>query len=189
MAFWQRIARGIDRLNGWVGHTVAWLTVALVVLGAANAFARYAGRFFGVSLSSNAWLELQWYLFSTLFLLAAAWVLREESHVRVDVLFSRLSARGQAWVNLLGTVLLLVPFCGLTLWVTWPAVRNSWQVREGSPDPGGLARWPLKALIMVCFALLLLQALAEIIKQIEILRRPAAVVPPRADSTPRVEGV
>jgi TRAP-type mannitol/chloroaromatic compound transport system permease small subunit len=169
MTFWQRLARGIDRCNGWIGHAVAWITVAMVLLAAFNAIARYSGRFLGVSLSRNAWIELQWYLFSVMFLLGGAWALRDDAHVRVDVFFNRLSRRGQAWVNLLGTLLLLVPFCLLTLWVSWPAVHNSWLVREGSPDPGGLARWPLKALILVSFVLLLLQAVSEIVKQIGIL--------------------
>jgi len=174
MNFWQRVARGIDRLNGWVGHTIAWATVAMVLIGAFNAIARYSGRFLGVNLSRNAFIELQWYLFSALFLLAGAWALREDAHVRVDVLFNRMSERTQAWVNLLGTALLLVPFCAVTLWAAWPAVRNSWVVREVSPDPGGLPRWPLKLLILVCFALLLVQGVAEIIKQVERLRRPGS---------------
>lgn len=167
---WLRFARAIDRLTGGVGRAVAWLTLAMVLIGAFNAVARYAGRFLGVSLSSNAWIELQWYLFSIIFLLGAAYTLREDAHVRVDVVFARVSGRVQAWINILGTLLLLVPFCVFMLWVSLPAVRNAWRIREGSPDPGGLPRWPLKALVLLCFALLLLQGLAELIKQIERLR-------------------
>jgi len=187
----QRLARGIDRLNGRVGHAAAWLTLLMVLVGAGNAVARYAGRFLGLSLSSNGWIELQWYLFSALFLLTGAWVLREDAHVRVDVLYARLSERARAWIDLLGTLLLLVPFCLLTLWVSWPAVHSSWQVREGSPDPGGLARWPLKALILVCFALLLLQAVAEIIKRLTLLFGSPAPTPPGAEpgGPPFREGV
>lgn len=188
MRSWQRIARGIDRLNGWIGGAVAWLTVAMVLIGAFNAIARYSGRFLGVSLSSNAWIELQWYLFSIIFLLGAGWVLREDGHVRVDVIFARLSARAQAWINILGITLLLVPFCLFTLWVSWPSVRNSWLIREGSPDPGGLPRWPLKPLILVCFALLLLQGIAELIRQVRRLREPDA--PPQTDvHAHEVEGI
>jgi TRAP-type mannitol/chloroaromatic compound transport system permease small subunit len=185
MASWQRLASGIDRLNGWIGGVSAWLTVVLVVLGAGNALARYAGRFLGVSLSSNAWIELQWYLFSALFLLTGAWVLRDDRHVRVDVIYARLSVRWRAWIDLVGTALLLVPFCAVSLWVSWPAVRASWRVREGSPDPGGLARWPLKTLILVCFALLLLQSVAELVKRVVQLRARAVdvagPVPPPAE--------
>lgn len=173
MAFWQRLARGIDRLTGWTGQAVAWLTLVMVLVGAFNAIARYSGRFLGVSLSSNAWIELQWYLFSMVFLLGAAWVLREDAHVRVDVIFARLSERAQAWINILSMVLLVIPFSAFSLWISWPTVRNAWRVREGSPDPGGLPRWPLKPLLLVCFALLLLQAVAELIHQLERLRSPA----------------
>jgi TRAP-type mannitol/chloroaromatic compound transport system permease small subunit len=170
MTMWLRFARAVDRLTGGIGRGVAWLTLAMVLIGAFNAGARYAGRFLGVSLSSNAWIELQWYLFSVMFLLGAAYALREDAHVRVDVVFARLPERAQAWINILGTLLLLVPFCTFMLWVSLPAVLNSWRVREGSPDPGGLPRWPLKALVLLCFALLLLQGIAELIKQIARLR-------------------
>ncbi|HSJ14315.1 MAG TPA: TRAP transporter small permease subunit [Longimicrobiales bacterium] len=170
MTTWLRLARAIDRLTGWIGRSVAWLALVLVLIGAFNAIARYAGRFLGVSLSSNAWIELQWYLFSAIFLLGSAYALREDAHVRVDVLFAGFSERLKAWINIAGTLLLLLPFSAFMLWVSLPAVRNSWRIREGSPDPGGLARWPLKTLVLLCFALLLLQGVAELIKQIARLR-------------------
>jgi TRAP-type mannitol/chloroaromatic compound transport system permease small subunit len=165
-----RIVRAIDRLTGFVGSAVAWLALVMVLVGAFNAIARYLGRHLGVNLSSNAYLELQWYLFSMIFLLGAAYVLREDAHVRVDVLYARLGARAQAITNILGTLLLLVPFSGFVLWVTFPVVRASWQVRELSPDPGGLPRYPLKALILACFWLLLLQAAAELMREARKLR-------------------
>lgn len=165
-----RIARAIDRVTGWIGGAVAWLALAMVLIGAFNALARYSGRFLGISLSSNAYLELQWYLFSLLFLLGGAWVLREDAHVRVDVFYSRLSQRGRSIIDIAGTLLLLIPFSSFVLWVSWPIVRNSWLIREGSPDPGGLPRYPLKAAIIVCFALLLLQAVSQLIKDVHRLR-------------------
>ena len=165
-----RVSRSIDTITGAIGRLAAWLALALVLIGTFNAVARYLGRFVGMNLSSNAWLELQWYLFSVLFLLAAAWVLRDDSHVRVDVFYSRVSARSQAIINIAGTVLFLIPFSAFVLWVSSPVIRNSWQIREGSPDPGGLPRYPLKALILVCFALLLLQALSELIKEVHRFR-------------------
>jgi TRAP-type mannitol/chloroaromatic compound transport system permease small subunit len=180
MGSWQRLARGIDRLNAALGRGMAWLTVLMVLVGAGNAIARYGGRYLGLRLSSNGWIELQWYLFSTLFLLTGAWVLLEDAHVRVDVLYARLGERARAWIDLLGTALLLVPFCLVALWVSWPAVHSSWLVRETSPDPGGLPRWPLKALIPMCFALLLLQAVAQIIKQVARLRGSSPAAAPDA---------
>ena len=165
-----RVSSAIDRVTGAVGRAAAWLALVMVIVGAFNAVARYLGRYVGINLSSNAYLELQWYLFSMLFLLGGAWVLRENAHVRVDVLYSRLSARGQSLINIIGTVLMLIPFSVFVLWVSSPVVRSSWRIREGSPDPGGLPRYPLKALILVCFALLLLQAVSELIKAVHRFR-------------------
>jgi TRAP-type mannitol/chloroaromatic compound transport system permease small subunit len=164
------VAGAIDRLTGAIGRTVAWLTLAMVLIGAFNATARYLGRFLGVHLSSNAYLELQWYLFSVTFLLGAAYVLREDAHVRVDVLYGRVSARTRSIIDILGTLLLLIPFSTFVLWVSLPVVRSSWRIREMSPDPGGLPRYPLKAMILVCFALLLLQAVAQLIRGVDALR-------------------
>ena len=168
-----RISHAIDRLNEKVGQGVAWLSLLMVLIGCFNAIGRYLGRFLGWNLSSNAYIELQWYLFSLIFLLAAAYTLQRGAHVRVDVLYGRLSARGKAWINLLGTILFLLPFSIFCLWVSWPAVHNSWVVREVSPDPGGLPRYPLKAMILVAFVLLILQGISELIKQIAILRGDA----------------
>ena len=165
-----RVSDAIDRVTGIVGRAAAWLALVMVLVGAFNAVARYLGRYIGFNLSSNVYLELQWYLFSMLFLLGAAWVLRENAHVRVDVLYARVSTRAQSLINILGTLLLLVPFSAFVLWVSTPVVRSSWMIREGSPDPGGLPRYPLKALILVCFALLLLQAVSELIKEVHRYR-------------------
>lgn len=181
-----RVSSAIDRVTSAVGRAAAWLALLMVIVGAFNAIARYLGRYVGINLSSNAYLELQWYLFSMLFLLGGAWVLRENAHVRVDVLYSRLSARGQSVINIIGTVLMLIPFSAFVLWVSSPIVRSSWSIREGSPDPGGLPRYPLKALILVCFALLLLQAVSELIKEVHRFRHGDE---PAADRHHLTEGV
>lgn len=166
----MRFVRFVDALNERVGALASWLVLVMVLVGAGNAVARYVGRFVGANLSSNAYLEAQWYLFSLVFLLGAAYTLRRDGHVRVDVLYGRLSVRGRAWVDVLGGALLLVPFCVFCLWVSWPSVHASWAVLEGSPDPGGLPRYPIKAMILVAFTLLLLQGLAGIVRAAVTLR-------------------
>lgn len=165
-----RLAGALDRFSEWTGAFAGWLCLLMVLIGAYNAIVRYLGRSMGWNLSSNVYIELQWYLFSLVFLLGAAYTLRRGSHVRVDVFYGRLQPRGKAWVNLLGAVLFLIPFSIFMLWVSWPAVRESWRIREGSPDPGGLARYPIKTVILVAFVLLLIQAVSEIIKQLAIIR-------------------
>lgn len=160
----------MDRITGLLGKAIAWLALLMVLIGAYNAIVRYLGRFMSTNLSSNLYLELQWYLFSVLFLLGAGYALKEDAHVRVDVLYGRLSRRAQAWINVVGSVVLLLPFCVFVLYVSWPSVRNAWVIKEMSPDPGGLPRYPLKALILLSFALLIGQGLAQLFKDVAILR-------------------
>ncbi len=160
----------VDRLNERVGSLVSWLLLAMVLVGAFNAIVRYLGRFTGWNLSSNAYLEAQWYLFSCSFLLAGAYALKRNSHVRVDVLYARMSPRTQLWIDLLGSLFFLIPFSVFALAVSWGTIRNSWAVREVSSDPGGLPRYPIKSVILVAFALLLLQGLAEVLRRIVALR-------------------
>ena len=178
MRNWLLLSRAIDRLNEAIGRWVSWLTLAMVLIGAYNAVVRYLGGFLGRQLSSNAYLELQWYLFSLVFLLGASYTLQQGAHVRVDLLYGRLAERGRAWIDLVGTLVLMLPFTIVTLWLSWPSVRNSWGVREMSPDPGGLARYPIKSAILVTFVLLMLQGISHAIQQIAILRgatQPRAV--------------
>jgi TRAP-type mannitol/chloroaromatic compound transport system permease small subunit len=182
----DRAARGIDALNGWLGRMVRWVTLAMVLVASYNALARYLGRAAGIQLTSNALLEAQWYLFSMVFLLGAAYALRQDAHVRVDVIYDRLGARGRAWINLLGTVLFLLPFSVFMLLVCWGPVANSWAAREVSSDPGGLPRYPIKTLIPLAFALLILQGLAQAVRHVREIRGhnaappapPAGEVPP-----------
>lgn len=161
-----RIAALLDGLGARIGKAVSWLILVMVLIGAYNALARYGGRYVGVELSSNSLLEAQWYLFSVVFLLCAPWTLKVDEHVRVDVFYGRLSKRGKAWVNLLGAVALLVPFSLLAIVFSWPGIIESWEIREQSPDPGGLPRYPLKSVVLVAFVLLIIQGLSEILKQV-----------------------
>lgn len=166
---WMKVAERIDALNDRVGRLAAWLVLVIVLLGAWNAVARYVTRFTALNLSSNFYLELQWYLFSAMFLLGGAYTLKRDEHVRVDVWHAGLHPRAQARVDIAGTLVFLIPFCVFILWSCWPSVRNSWSIREMSPDPGGLPRYPVKTLIPVAFALLLLQAIAQLIKRFAAL--------------------
>ena len=165
--------RIVDRMTGGLGRFISWLAFLMVAIGAFNAIARYLGRYIGINLSSNLYLELQWYLFSLIFLLGAGYALKENAHVRVDVVYGRLRARSRALIDVIGSVLMMIPFCLFVLWVSWPSIRNSWAVREGSPDPSGLPRYPLKAVIIVAFVLLLAQGVSELIKDIKVLRGSA----------------
>ncbi len=165
MKIWIAIAKGIDAANETIGRAVLWLVGAATLISAANALARY-----GLGRSSNAWLEIQWYLFGAIFLLAAGYTLKHNGHVRIDVIYGRFSARVQAWIDLLGTLFFLLPLCGLMVWLAFPGFIDSFQSGEMSPDAGGLIRWPVRLLIPLGFALLALQGVAEIIKRIAFLR-------------------
>ncbi|MGD8601688.1 MAG: TRAP transporter small permease subunit [Gemmatimonadota bacterium] len=185
MRLLRRLSSGVDALNDRIGASIRWLVLLMVLTGAGNAVVRYFSRGLGLSLNLVPVTEAQWYLFSIVFLLGAAYALRHGVHVRVDVLYERLTTRTRAWIDLVGTVLFLVPFAVMMLWVTFPAVRSSWEIREASPDPGGLPRYPVKALILVAFALLVLQALSEVVKQVDILlggRPDTAADPPEPEA-------
>jgi|TARA_B110000116_G_scaffold182088_1_gene157805 TRAP-type mannitol/chloroaromatic compound transport system permease small subunit len=170
MGFFVGFTRFVDGLNDKIGSVIRWFTLAMVLVGAFNALARYAVRYTNVSLSSNGYLDLQWYLFSLIFLLGAAYGLNHDYHVRVDVFYSRMGKAGQAWIDLIGSLLLLIPFTILMLWVSWDPVRISWQIKEISPDPGGLPRYPIKSVILVSFVLLFLQGISQIIKKVQFLK-------------------
>jgi TRAP-type mannitol/chloroaromatic compound transport system permease small subunit len=160
-----RFANAIDRMNEWIGRAAAWLGLAAVLVCTANALARYA-----LNIGSNAWLELQWYFNSAVFLLIAAYALKRNEHVRIDVIVSRLSARTQAWIDILGGLFMLLPASLIIAWYSWPSLANSWHINEYSSDPGGLIRWPVRLLIPVAFTLLALQGISEIVKRVAFLR-------------------
>ena len=159
------LSRAIDALNEGVGRAVLWLVLAATLISAANAGMRYA-----FDMASNAWLELQWYLFAGIFLLGAGYTLKHNGHVRIDILYGRLSERGRAWIDLLGSLVFLLPFSLLLVWFSWPGFANAWQHGEMSADAGGLLRWPVRLIIPLGFALLALQGVSEIIKRIAFLR-------------------
>jgi len=165
-----RIARAIDVLNEFMGKMVSWLTLAMILIGVYNAVTRKLAQTIGVDLSSNTYIELQWYMFALVFLWGAAYTLRHDAHVRVDVIYSRLSPRGKAWVDVFGIILFLLPFTAIVLYTSFPIVYDSWKIREISPDPGGLPRYPIKAALIVAFALLFLQGISELIKKIAVIK-------------------
>lgn len=167
----------IDTFSERVGRLASWLVLLVVLLGAWNAGARYMGRFMESQLSSNLYLELQWYLFSAIFLLGAAYTLKRDEHVRVDVLHTRMHPRVKAWFDVAGTLLFLIPFCILVLWSSWYPVRNSWAILEQSPDPDGLPRYPVKTLIPLAFLLLLVQGLALLVRRVAYLREGCEAPP------------
>jgi TRAP-type mannitol/chloroaromatic compound transport system permease small subunit len=158
-------SRLIDHVNELVGRAVSWLTLAAVLISAGNALLRY-----GFNLSSNAWLEIQWYLFSAVFLLAAGYTLRHDEHVRIDVVISKLSPRLQAWIDIFGGVFFLLPMALLLLVHSWPVFVNSYVIDEVSSDAGGLIRWPVKLLMPAGFFLLILQAFSEMVKRLAYLK-------------------
>jgi TRAP-type mannitol/chloroaromatic compound transport system permease small subunit len=155
------LSRLIDGLNERIGRAVCWLIPAAVLISAGNAVMRYA-----FNISSNAWLEIQWYLFAAVFLLAAGYTLRHNAHIRIDILAGRLSPRAQAWIDIVGTVLFLLPLAGIVLWLSWPVFINAYVSNEVSNDAGGLILWPVRLLIPAGFALLALQGISELIKKI-----------------------
>jgi TRAP-type mannitol/chloroaromatic compound transport system permease small subunit len=158
------LSRAIDALTERIGRLVIWLVLVATLVSAGNALARYA-----LGQSSNAWLEIQWYLFGAVFLLAAGYTLKHNGHVRIDIFYGRLGAKGQAVVDLIGGLFFLLPMAGLLAWLAWPMFMDAWTTHEMSPDAGGLARWPVKLLLPVGFGLLALQGVAEIIKRIGVL--------------------
>ena len=160
-----RFSATIDALNAWIGRAVAWLGLAAVLVCTGNAAARYA-----LNIGSNGWLELQWYLNSAVFLLVAAYALKRNEHVRIDVIAGKLSARAQAWIDIVGGLLFLLPTVIIIAWYSWPSLVSSWEINEYSSDPGGLIRWPVRLLIPVAFTLLGLQGISEIIKRVAFLR-------------------
>ncbi|UXU74508.1 MULTISPECIES: TRAP transporter small permease subunit [unclassified Paracoccus (in: a-proteobacteria)] len=159
------LSRGIDRVNTFIGRNVSWLILVAVLVSAANAVIRKV-----LNTSSNAWLELQWYLYGAAFLGAAAYTLKENEHIRIDIIYGRWSRRTQHWIDLIGHVLFLMPFVILMLWFLYPWVMRSYNSGEVSTNSGGLILWPAKLLLLIGFVLLFFQGISEIIKKIAVMR-------------------
>ena len=158
------LARGIDRLNDGIGKLVYWLVLAAVVVSSVNAVVRYS-----INYSSNAWLELQWYLFAAIFLLCSGYTFLRNEHIRIDIVLSRFSERVQAAVDVFGILFFLCPMAILIVWLSWPMFMDSFRTGEMSSDAGGLIRWPAKLLVPVGFFLLTAQGFSELIKRIAFL--------------------
>lgn len=155
------VSRAIDWLNDRFGQFATWMVLLATLISAGNAASRYL-----FSASSNAWLEIQWYMFAAMVLLGAPYVLKINEHVRVDLFYSMMSERVRLWIDLLGGLFFLLPICLIMIWFTWPWFLESWRINEGSMNAGGLIRWPVKLILPVGFALVALQGVSEIIKRI-----------------------
>lgn len=154
----------IDALNEKIGVVCNWLVLSACVVSAGNAMVRYA-----YDSSSNAWLEVQWYMFAVIVMFGAAYTLKRNEHVRVDILYMTLSRRGQLWVDILGALVFLLPTCAILAWLSWPFFMQSFNVYEHSSNAGGLLRWPIKLVLPLGFALVALQGLSELIKRVAFL--------------------
>lgn len=164
MNFLLQFSRLIDGLSEAVGRATIWLVLVVVLISAGNAVSR-----FSLDLSSNGMLEIQWYLFSAIFLFCSAYVLKKNEHIRIDVIAGRLSERAQNWIDVFGILVFLLPMAVLIAWTGWPVFMNAWNSGEMSPNPGGLIRWPVRLMLPLGFCLLILQAISELIKRLAFL--------------------
>ena len=162
---WLALSGAIDALTERIGRFVYWLILVVVVISAANAVVRKAFNY-----SSNAYLEIQWYLFSAIFLIGAGYTFLRNEHVRIDIISGRLSARTQNWIDVLGIIFFLFPMAIVIGWLSWPLFMDSFVRHEVSTNAGGLIIWPARLLVPIGFTLLFLQGISELIKRIAFLR-------------------
>ena len=173
MQAFLKLSGAIDALNEKIGAVATWLVLIACLISAGNAVMRW-----GFDMSSNAWLEAQWYLFAGMVMLGGAYTLKTNEHVRVDVFYSRYSERTRAWLDLLGAIFFLLPMCVVIGWMSWPLFTGSYESGEVSSNAGGLVRWPVKILLPIGFLLLALQGVSEIIKRIAKLTGRGALDTP-----------
>ena len=159
------LSKSIDALNERVGKLAYWLILVAVLISSGNAAVRYA-----FDMSSNAWLEVQWYLFSAVFLFCAGYTLLNNQHVRIDIVSGRFSRRVQTWIEIFGTVFFLLPMAILILWLSWPVFTDAWHSNEVSTNAGGLTVWPARLMLPIGFFLLVLQGFSELIKRVAFLQ-------------------
>jgi len=159
-----KLSRAIDHVNDRFGVIANWLVLLACLISAGNAASRYL-----FSASSNAWLEVQWYMFAGMVLLGGPYTLKVNEHVRVDLIYSAVSERARIWIDIIGCLLFLLPICIILTYFTWPWFVDSWRIDETSSNAGGLIRWPVKLLLPVGFALMALQGISELIKRIAML--------------------
>jgi TRAP-type mannitol/chloroaromatic compound transport system permease small subunit len=164
MAGLLKLSRAIDRVNDQFGVIANWLVLLACLISAGNAASRYL-----FNASSNAWLEVQWYMFAGMVLLGGPVTLKLNEHVRVDLIYSALSERARIWIDIVGGFLFLLPICVILVYFTWPWFAESWRIDEMSSNAGGLIRWPVKLILPIGFALMALQGVSELIKRIEAL--------------------
>ena len=165
MQFLLRLSRGMDAISEWVGRVLIWALFATVIVSTTNAVIRKV-----FSIGSNAWLEVQWYLFAAVFLLGAGYTFLHNAHVRIDFISGRLSARTRNIIDIVGIVVFLAPLAWILLQLSWPLFMNAWQSGEMSQNAGGLIRWPVLALVPLGMVLLLAQAASELVKRIAFLK-------------------
>jgi len=175
-----KFSSGVDALSGWVGKFIRWLVLASVLISAGNAIVR---KIFNTS--SNSFLEIQWYLFAAVFMLGAGFAFLRNAHVRIDFISNKLSRRTNAIIDALGIVVFVIPLCVILIDLSWPLFYTAWETGEVSSNAGGLIRWPVMLLIPVGFALLLVQAVSELIKRIAFLRglidEPISIEPGKSE--------
>ena len=164
---YKRFADGVSEVAGGLSR---WFVIATIVVGLVNTVLRYIGAATETKLTNNSVIEAQWYLYSIIFLLGFGYVLKHGVNVRVDFWFANQSRHRKAWIDLIGHSISLIPFCALGLWISWKGVSFSWSILEQSPDADGLPRYPIKTMILVGIILLSIQAVAEVIKNVAILR-------------------
>ena len=158
------LSRAIDAMNARIGFLAEWLVLLSCLISAGNAFSRYA---FGIS--SNAWLEIQWYMFAAVVMLGASYTLKKNEHVRVDIIYSNVSTRRQIGIDIFGFILFMLPATVIMTYLSWPIFYNAWHMGEISSNAGGLIRWPVKILLPLGFFLLTLQGISELIKRIAMV--------------------
>jgi TRAP-type mannitol/chloroaromatic compound transport system permease small subunit len=177
------VSKGIDWFNQWIGVGMYWLCLGMSLVSAYNAIMRWLGGFLRMQLTSNSLIELQWYMFGIMFLLAASYVLKNNGHVRIDILYGRYRPRTQSIIDVFGFFFVLLPFFGFLVYNCWHFFEASWAVKENSPDPGGLPYYPIKFLMPLAFLLLVIQGISELIKRVAHLSGNEAYAPGKFQSS------